>query len=109
MTNDADRAKWTDELSDEDLAFIKRFVLVSGSLKELAKAYGISYPTIRLRLNRLIDRITILDEQRIESDFERLARVMYTEGRFDMDTLKSLLAAHKTETEADDANDTDTA
>ena len=108
MANDADRPKWTDELSDEDLAFIKRFGLVSGSLKDLAKAYGISYPTVRLRLNRLIDKITILDEQRIESDFERLARVMYTDGRFDMETLKALLAAHKTETETDDANDTHT-
>jgi hypothetical protein len=32
-----DRPKWLDFLSEEDLAFIKRFVLASGSLKEMAK------------------------------------------------------------------------
>ena len=44
---------WLAKLSDEDVSFIKRFVLASGSLKDLAKAYDISYPTVRLRLDRL--------------------------------------------------------
>ena len=39
-----DHRHWLDLLEDEDLAFLKRFVLASGSLKELAEAYGISYP-----------------------------------------------------------------
>jgi hypothetical protein len=39
-------------LTEEDLAFLKRFLMTSGSLKELAGAYGISYPTVRLRLDR---------------------------------------------------------
>jgi len=46
-----DRA-WIDSLDDEDLAFLKRFLLASGTLKELARQYGISYPTVRLRLGR---------------------------------------------------------
>ncbi|MCL2640401.1 MAG: DUF2089 domain-containing protein [Phycisphaerales bacterium] len=32
-------------------------VLRSGSLKDLAEAYGVSYPTIRLRLDRVITRL----------------------------------------------------
>lgn len=87
--------KWTDNLSDEDLAFLKRFVLASGSLKELAASYGISYPTVRLRLDRLIEKIKIWDSQEISSDFERLLRAMYAEGRIDMDTLKRLMTAHR--------------
>lgn len=87
--------KWTDNLSDEDLAFLKRFVLASGSLKELAASYGISYPTVRLRLDRLIEKIKIWDSQEITDDFERLLRAVYTEGRIDMETLKQLLTAHK--------------
>lgn len=43
-----EQAKWTDRLSDQDLAFIRRFVLASGSLKAIAQEYGISYPTVRL-------------------------------------------------------------
>ena len=46
--------RWIDELSDEDLAFLRRFLLASGTLKQLAEDYGISYPTVRLRLDRLI-------------------------------------------------------
>ena len=89
--------KWTELLSDEDLAFIKRFVLASGSLKELAAAYGISYPTVRLRLDRLIDKIRILDSHETMSDFERQLRVFFTEGKLDMATLKTVLAAHQKE------------
>ncbi len=86
---------WIDFLSDEDLAFVKRFVLSSGSLKELAGAYGVTYPTIRLRLDRLIQKIKIVDDQRIASDFERLARAQYAEGKLDLATLKLLLTAHQ--------------
>ena len=35
--------------------FIKKFLLASGSLKEVAGLYGVTYPTVRLRLDRLID------------------------------------------------------
>jgi len=88
---------WLQKLSDEDVSFIKRFVLASGSLKDLAKAYGISYPTVRLRLDRLIEKIKVLDSQEIVSEFERALRAQYAEGRLDMQTLKTLLAAHKDE------------
>lgn len=88
---------WVAKLSDEDVAFIKRFVLASGSMKDLASAYGISYPTIRLRLDRLIEKIKVLDAHDIVSDFERTLRASYAEGRIDMETLKTLLAAHRDE------------
>jgi hypothetical protein len=95
----ADGKKWVDLLSDEDLAFLKRFVLASGSLKGLAQAYGISYPTVRLRLDRLIEKIKILDSQEITSDFERVLRGQFAEGKIDMETLRVLLAAHREELE----------
>lgn len=88
---------WLAQLSDEDASFIKRFVLASGSLKELAKAYGISYPTVRLRLDRLIDKVKVLDSQEIDSEFERTLRAHYAEGKITMDTLKALIAAHQNE------------
>ena len=88
---------WLTRLNDEDASFIKRFILASGSLKELAKAYGISYPTVRLRLDRLIEKIKILDSVEIVSEFERTLRARYAEGKLDMETLKILLAAHQDE------------
>jgi len=91
--------RWVDLLSEEDLAFVKRFVLASGSLKEMAKAYGITYPTVRLRLDRLIQKVEVLDSQQITSPFERLARVQFAEGKIDVNTLKLLLSAHREELE----------
>jgi hypothetical protein len=93
------RKTWIDFLSEEDLAFVKRFVLASGSLKAVAKAYGISYPTVRLRLDRLIEKIKIVDDHQIVSPFERLARAQYVEGKIDIHTLKLLLEAHREELE----------
>lgn len=49
-------------LPREDLDLITELVLRSGSLKALAKTYGVSYPTIRNRLDKLIERLqTVLD------------------------------------------------
>jgi hypothetical protein len=89
--------RWFDLLDEEDLAFIKRFVLASGSLKEMAEAYRISYPTVRLRLDRLIAKIKVYDSQEITSPFEKLLRASYAEGKIDVQTLKVLLAAYHDE------------
>ena len=52
---------WMAELEEEDLTFIKKFILSSGSLKEVAALYGVSYPTVRLRLDKLIQKIRLTE------------------------------------------------
>jgi len=94
---DAARPGWTQLLEEEDLAFIKRFVLASGSLKEIASVYGVSYPTVRLRLDRLIDKIKVAESREDLSPFERLLRLQHAEGKIDLSTMKRLLAAHREE------------
>ncbi len=47
-------------LPEEDQEFIIRLIEASGSLKELAGLYGISYPTIRNRLDAVINTISQL-------------------------------------------------
>jgi hypothetical protein len=84
-----------DMLEDEDLVFVKRFILFSGSLKELADAYGVSYPTLRLRLDRLIEKIKILDSQKIEDPYERLLRAQFADGKIDATTFKKLLGCYQ--------------
>ncbi len=44
-------------LPREDLDLITQLVLHSGSLKDLAISYDVSYPTIRIRLDRVIERL----------------------------------------------------
>jgi hypothetical protein len=66
----------------------------------MAKAYDISYPTIRLRLDRLIEKIKVFDEYEKVGEFERLIRSFYAEGKIDTATFKKLLETHKKEMEA---------
>ncbi|MBI4748606.1 MAG: DUF2089 family protein [Acidobacteria bacterium] len=95
---------WLNFLSEEDLAFIRNFILASGSLKELALVYGVSYPTLRLRLDRLIEKIKIAEAHQSTSHFERTLRALYAEGKIEMETLRTLLAAHKLELENQGGN-----
>lgn len=88
---------WFERLSEEDRSFIKRFVLASGSLKAVAAEYGISYPTVRLRLDRLIEKIRVFDDAQITSEFERTLRGLYAEGKLEIETMKQLLARHRDE------------
>lgn len=44
-------------LNEEELDLVLQFVLASGSLKDLARVYQVSYPTIRTRVDRLIERL----------------------------------------------------
>ena len=88
------KSRWIDLVEEEDLAFIKRFILVSGSLKDLAAAYHVTYPTLRLRLDRLIAKITVLDSREIDDGYERLLRALFAEGKLDAASFKQLLHSY---------------
>ena len=90
---------WLNLLDDEDLAFMKRFVLASGSLKKVALDFGVSYPTIRSRLDRLIAKAEVADRHREERPFEQLLRSEYIDGKLEYDTFKQLLEANRKEME----------
>ena len=92
-------AEWIERLSDEDRNFLKRFLLASGSLKAVAAEYGISYPTVRLRLDRLIEKVKVYDSLQIRSEFEREVRALLADGKIDAATMKTLLAKHRQELE----------
>lgn len=49
-------------LSCGDQAFVVSFVKASGSLKEMARLLGFSYPTVRNRLDGLIERLAEAEE-----------------------------------------------
>jgi len=85
---------WMAELEDEDLTFIKKFLLASGSLKEVASLYGVSYPTVRLRLDRLIQKIR-LSEDTASDPYIGLIKRLAVNEKLDFDTAKVLISAYK--------------
>ena len=54
---------WFDYIENEEKEFIRQLILATGSLKELAKVYDVSYPTVRLRLDRVINKVKLYSEQ----------------------------------------------
>ena len=86
--------EWMTNLDDEDAAFIKKFVLASGSLKEMARQYDVTYPTVRLRLDKLIQKIQ-LSEDTAGDPYIALVKRMAINDTIDFDTAKVLIAAYK--------------
>lgn len=87
--------KWLSVLSEEEIHFIKRFVLASGSLKDLAKQYKVSYPTLRIRLNQLIEKIEIADDSDQENPFLLKLRLMVAEGTLTQASARTLIKAYE--------------
>ena len=85
---------WLNNLEDEDISFIKKFLLSSGSLKEVANIYGVTYPTVRLRLDRLIQKIQISEDNANEPYISLIKRMAVNE-KIDFDTAKVLISEYK--------------
>lgn len=86
--------EWMVNLDDEDVAFIKKFIMSSGSLKEVANQYGVTYPTVRLRLDRLIQKIQISEDNASEPYVALIKRLAINE-KIDFDTAKVLISEYK--------------
>ncbi|WP_331496655.1 DUF2089 family protein [Romboutsia sedimentorum] len=86
--------KWIEGLNDEDLNFIKKFILASGSLKEVAKLYNVTYPTVRLRLDKLIEKIQI-NESNSADPYVSLVKQLALQDKLDFDTAKILISEYK--------------
>lgn len=86
--------EWLSNLEDEDLAFIKKFILASGSLKEVAKQYSVTYPTVRLRLDKLIQKIQISESTENDPYISLIKRLAVNE-KIDFDTAKILISEYK--------------
>ena len=86
--------EWMAELDEEDVSFIRNFLLCSGSLKEVAGRYRVSYPTVRLRLDRLIQKIQ-LSQQAAEEPYVALIKRLAVTDRLDFDTAKLLITEYR--------------
>ncbi|HWL07729.1 MAG TPA: DUF2089 family protein [Planctomicrobium sp.] len=86
---------WLAELNEEDLNFVRRFVLASGSLKEVANEYSVSYPTVRARLDRLIAKVQAAEASEPLDPLERKIRLLVADGKLAPGTARELLQTHR--------------
>jgi hypothetical protein len=49
------------QLSIDDQVFVAAFVRSHGSIKEMERIFGVSYPTIKSRLNRIAEQLDFVD------------------------------------------------
>ena len=59
----------------------------------MASRYGVSYPTIRLRLDRLIQKIESVRED--DDAFVSLVKGMAIDDRMDFETARQIIDAHR--------------
>src|SRR5437879_6070386 len=86
---------WLAELDDDDLQFLKRFLIASGSLKDLAEVYDVSYPTVRARLDRLMAKVQTAEDEKLTDPFERKLKLLVADDRLPANLAKELLTVHR--------------
>ena len=86
--------EWFLELSTEDQEFVKQLVLSSGSLKQLAKIYDVSYPTVRTRLNMVIQTINLIDSKQANSFEGRIMKMVIAE-KISLDVAKEIISDYR--------------
>ena len=82
------------DLEDEDVSFIRNFLLASGSLKEVAAQYAVTYPTVRLRLDRLIQKIRLSEEQE-QDPYVGLIKRLAVNDKIDFEAAKLLIQEYR--------------
>lgn len=92
---------WMVNLEDEDIKFIKKFIMSSGSLKEMAKEYDVTYPTVRLRLDKLIQKVEMEDKIE-ENSYISLIKRYAIDEKIDFETAKILISEYRKNIERTD-------
>ena len=62
-------------LSLEDQIFVTAFVRAHGSIKEMEQVFGVSYPTVKARLNRIASQLEFVETNPQPSRSEILDRL----------------------------------
>ena len=62
-------------LSGEDQIFVIAFLRSHGSIKEMERVFGISYPTVKNRLNRVPGQLEFVETDPVPSQSEVVAQL----------------------------------
>ena len=85
---------WITNLEQEELNFIKNFVLASGSLKEMAGIYKVTYPTVRIRLDQVIEKVKLAEEHQ-EDPYIKLIKKLALEEKIDFEAATVLIREYR--------------
>lgn len=55
----------------EDQVFVSEFLRSHGSIKDMEKAFGVSYPTVKNRLNRISEQLMLVSVERVSAPENR--------------------------------------
>ena len=80
---------WFLGLEEEEQEFLKRFILASGSLKQLAKDYEVSYPTVRIRVDKIIEKIKLKNYN--QDSFKVKLMQMVIDEKVSLDSAKEII------------------
>ncbi|MFC7531518.1 DUF2089 domain-containing protein [Actinoplanes sp. GCM10030250] len=76
------------QLSVDDQVFVAAFVRAHGSIKEMERIFGVSYPTIKSRLNRIAGRLDFAEHLDAADGEPVTARAEVTAGAEVIDRLQ---------------------
>ncbi|MBQ5152750.1 DUF2089 family protein [Macrococcoides caseolyticum] len=89
---------WLLKLDKEDIEFMKNFVLESGSLKSIAKMYDVSYPTVRIRLNALIQKVELASQEE-NSGLVNYVKSLAIDEKISLEDAKKIINLYNSEKE----------
>ncbi|MBX0352961.1 DUF2089 family protein (plasmid) [Bacillus toyonensis] len=87
---------WILSLDKESLEFIRKFILNSGSLKNMSNLYDVSYPTVRAKLDRLIKKIEVHSKEN-DVEFVNMIKEFVIDERISLDVAKIIIEKYKKE------------
>jgi len=87
---------WIMALDKESLEFIRKFILNSGSLKNMSTLYDVSYPTVRAKLDRLIKKIELHSKEE-DVEFINMIKSFVIDERISLDVAKVIIEKYKGE------------
>src|SRR6201987_4133624 len=63
------------QLSVDDQVFVATFVRSHGSIKEMERIFGVSYPTVKSRLNRIAEHLDFVDTDPVPTGADVIDRL----------------------------------
>lgn len=63
------------KVSYDDQVFIAMFIKVHGSIKDMEQAFGISYPTVKARLNKISECLGFVESKMVPKKEDILAKL----------------------------------
>src|SRR5689334_18020059 len=89
-------------LSREQMQFLEAFLRSRGVIKDVEEALGISYPTVRNRLEELVRTLDLAEDRVRERERERRRSILtdLSEGRISLEDATAQLAGQTPSSEA---------